>query len=190
LLDSEREPVFILLPKVESPDQVLQVQSLLDGAKKRSRLVPMIESARGMFSVQAIAAACPGVAGLMFGAADYASDVRAQPSSLALQIARCHIAAACAQAGILAIDAPCFALHDPAQLRADLDFAMGNGFEAKAAIHPSHVEAINATFTPSPERLDWARRVIEASEQGAGTVDGRMVDEAIAREARRVIAAA
>jgi (S)-citramalyl-CoA lyase len=190
LLDAEREPYFILVPKVESPEEVLQVQTLLAGAKKKARLIPMIESARGIFSVQSIAGSSPSVAGLMFGAADYASDVRAQPSSLALQLARCHIAAACAHAGVLAIDAPCFALHDPDQLHADLDFASRNGFEAKAAIHPSHVEAINTTFTPSKERVDWAHRVIDAAEKGAGTVDGRMVDEAIAREARRVLAAA
>ena len=95
-----------------------------------------------------------------------------------------------AQAGVFAIDAPCFALHDADRLQADLTFAAANGFEAKAAIHPSHIESINTTFTPSAERVTWAKRVVEAAEKGAGTVDGRMVDEAIAREARRVLAAA
>ncbi|MDN7179713.1 hypothetical protein M0D69_17285 [Caballeronia sp. SEWSISQ10-4 2] len=60
---------------------------------------------------------------------------------------------------------------------------------AKAAIHPSHIQSINATFTPSAERIAWAQRVVDAVREGAGTVDGRMVDEAIAREARRVLAA-
>jgi (S)-citramalyl-CoA lyase len=189
LLDAARAPHFILLPKVESPDQVRYVETLLKNAGKTPSLVPMIESARGMFAVESIAQAATGVAGLMFGAADYASDVRAQPDALALRLARCRIAAACAEAGILAIDAPCFALHDPALLEADLKFAFTNGLDAKAAIHPSHVQAINATFKPSIERLTWARRVLEACEQGAGIVDGRMVDEAIAREARRVVAA-
>ena len=125
----------------------------------------------------------------MFGAADYASDVRAQPDSLALQVARCRVAAACASAGIKAIDAPCFAIHDADLLRADLTFAVANGFHGKAAIHPSHIPVINRAFTPSAERVAWARRVLEANEQGAGIVDGRMVDEAIAREARGVLAA-
>ncbi|MFL9989013.1 HpcH/HpaI aldolase/citrate lyase family protein [Paraburkholderia sediminicola] len=188
LLDARFEPAFILLPKIESPEQVAQVHSLLTGAGKSAHLVPLIESARGRSAVRAIAVACTRVAALMFGAADYASDVRAQPSSLALQFARCEVASACAEAGIAAIDSPCFALHDEAQLALDLDFATGNGFLAKAAIHPSHIAPINAAFTPSPARLDWAHRVVTASEQGAGTVDGQMVDEAIAREARRVIA--
>jgi (S)-citramalyl-CoA lyase len=74
-------------------------------------------------------------------------------------------------------------------LRSDLTFAVANGFHGKAAIHPSHIESINRAFTPSADRIAWAKRVVEASEQGVGIVDGRMVDEAIAREARGVLAA-
>jgi len=190
LLDASRAPDFILLPKIESPEQVVQIAALLDQAGKASALVPMIESARGLAAVESIANAGSRVAALMFGAADYASDVRAQPDSLALQVARCRIAAACASAGVKAIDAPCFAIHDADLLHADLAFAVANGFHGKAAIHPSHIPVINRAFTPSAERVTWARRVLEANEQGAGIVDGRMVDEAIAREARSVLAAA
>jgi (S)-citramalyl-CoA lyase len=190
LLDAKHAPQFVLLPKIESPEQVLQIDTLLTAAGKTTWLVPMIESARGLSVVEPIAQSCSRVAALMFGAADYASDVKAQPEALALQLARCGIAAACAQAGVLAIDTPCFALHDASRLQADLTFAAANGFEAKAAIHPSHIDSINTTFTPSAERVTWAKRVVEAAEKGAGTVDGRMVDEAISREARRVLAAA
>jgi (S)-citramalyl-CoA lyase len=189
VFDAANAPCFILLPKIEAPQQVLHVTELLKGASKPALLVPMIESAKGLAAVDAIAQAGARIAGLMFGAADFASDVAAQPDALALQLARCRIAAACAQAGVLAIDAPCFALRDPERLKVDLDFATANGFAAKAAIHPSHLEAINAALTPSPERVEWARRVIAAGEKGVGIVDGRMVDEAIAREARKVLAA-
>ena len=189
LLDASRMPDFLLLPKIESPDQVAVVASLFDQAGKTSVLVPMIESARGMFAVESIARSSPHVGALMFGAADYASDVRAQPGSLALQVARCSVAAACASAAIKAIDAPCFAIHDADLLQADLTFALANGFHGKAAIHPSHIESINRAFTPSADRVAWAKRVLEANEQGVGIVDGRMVDEAIAREARSVLAA-
>jgi (S)-citramalyl-CoA lyase len=91
---------------------------------------------------------------------------------------------------IKAIDAPCFAIHDAELLQADLAFAVANGFHGKAAIHPSHIPSINRAFTPSADRVAWAKRVLEANEQGAAIVDGRMVDEAIAREARGVLAAA
>jgi (S)-citramalyl-CoA lyase len=190
LLDASRAPDFILLPKIESPEQVAQIAALFDQAGTACALVPMIESARGLAAVESIANAGARVAALMFGAADYASDVRAQPDALALQVARCRLAAACATARIKAIDAPCFAIHDADLLHADLAFAVANGFHGKAAIHPSHIPLINRAFTPSAERIAWAKRVLEANEQGAGIVDGRMVDEAIAREARGVLAAA
>jgi (S)-citramalyl-CoA lyase len=190
LLDAKHAPQFVLLPKIESPEQVLQIDTLLKAASKTTWLVPMIESARGLSVVEPIAQSCSSVAALMFGAADYASDVKAQPDALALRLVRCRIAAACAQAGVLAIDAPCFALHDSDRLQTDLAFAEANGFGAKAAIHPSHIQSINTTLTPSAERIAWAQRVVDAAREGAGTVDGRMVDEAIAREARRVLATA
>jgi (S)-citramalyl-CoA lyase len=190
LLDASRAPDFILLPKIESPEQVVQIATLFDQAGKACALVPMIESARGLAAVESIANAGPRVAALMFGAADYASDVRAHPDALALQVARCRVAAACASASIKAIDAPCFAIHDAELLQADLAFAVANGFHGKAAIHPSHIPSINRAFTPSADRVAWAKRVLEANEQGAAIVDGRMVDEAIAREARGVLAAA
>ncbi|QYD73926.1 CoA ester lyase [Paraburkholderia edwinii] len=217
LLDAARAPHFILLPKIESAAEVTQVGTLLDEARKACKLVPMIESARGLDAAVSIAqASVPSVHGsnvhgssvhgsnvhgssvhgssvhiaaLNFGAADYASDVGAQPASLALQWARCRVASACAQAGVPALDSPCFAIHDAAILQTELDFASTNGFVGKTAIHPSHVAPINAAFTPSAQRVEWAKRVIDACDAGAAVVDGRMVDEAIAREARRVLAA-
>jgi len=192
LLDAARTPHFILLPKIESAAEVTQIGALLDEARKACALVPMIESARGLDAAVSIAqASAPNVhvAALNFGAADYASDVGAQPASLALQWARCRVASACAQAGVPALDSPCFAIHDAAILQTELDFASANGFVGKTAIHPSHVAPINAAFTPSAQRVEWARRVIDACDAGAAVVDGRMVDEAIAREARRVLAA-
>jgi len=162
------------------------ITALFRDVNKSALIVPLIESVKGLRHVDAIAG-CDAVYGMMFGAADYASDARIQPDSFAMQLVRCNVASACAMAAIKAIDAPCFALHDPEVLRSDLRFAQKNGFAAKAAIHPSHIEAINTAFTPSAERIDWARRVIAASEKGVGVVDGRMVDEAIAREAREII---
>lgn len=188
LLDARRTPAFVLLPKVEAPAQIELLDALLEAAQKHCSIVPLIESARGLCAVEAIAASSPRVAALMFGAADYASDVGAQPHSRALEIARCRIAAAAARAVVFAIDAPCFAIHDTGALQAELAFARDNGFHAKATIHPAHIEAIHSAFSPSAERIAWAHRVMAASGQGVGIVDGCMIDEAMAREARRVLA--
>ncbi|KGR97701.1 aldolase/citrate lyase family protein [Burkholderia pseudomallei] len=192
LIDAPRAPDFIVVPKVEAQQRIAHLDALLRDAGRLPRygFVAMIESAAGADAADAIVRACGSIGALMFGAADYASDVAAQPDALALQIARVRLAAACARGRIAAIDAPCFALRDAAALDAELAFAVRNGLRGKAAIHPAHVAPINAAFAPSPQRIAWARRVIGAASQGAAVVDGRMVDEAIAREARDVLAAA
>jgi len=188
LLDAPRMPEYILLPKIESAWQVRQVAALLREAKNKCALVPLIESQRGLAAIDEVLRASPTVVALMFGAADYAADVRAQPNALSLKIARISIASACADVGISAVDAPCFSIHDASQLNTELTFAVENGFKAKASIHPSHIHAINDAFTPSANRISWAKRVIEANKQGVAVIDGQMIDEAIAREAREVLA--
>jgi (S)-citramalyl-CoA lyase len=64
------------------------------------------------------------------------------------------------------------------------------GFGAKAAIHPDQVNAINDAFRPSAEAVAQAERILAENARGVGMVDGQMVDEAVARQARAVLAAA
>ncbi|MEX1147837.1 MAG: HpcH/HpaI aldolase/citrate lyase family protein, partial [Sphingomonadales bacterium] len=60
------------------------------------------------------------------------------------------------------------------------------GFAGKAAIHPSHIAAIRDRFAPSAEDLAEARRILDAAPKGVGVRDGRMVDEAMVKWARRI----
>jgi citrate lyase subunit beta/citryl-CoA lyase len=71
------------------------------------------------------------------------------------------------------------------------------GFGSRWAIHPNQVPVINQAFTPTPEQLEAARRLVERHDrglhQGIGVgVDenGHMVDEAVVRAARRILARA
>jgi (S)-citramalyl-CoA lyase len=123
LAESEFKPDFILLQKIEPPEQVIAVHPLLAKYGKVPALVPMIESAVGLRKAESIALASSSIAALIFGAADFASNVPAQPDSLTSQIARCQVAMACATASIKAIDAPCFALHDATPVQGHLQFS-------------------------------------------------------------------
>jgi (S)-citramalyl-CoA lyase len=64
------------------------------------------------------------------------------------------------------------------------------GFPAKAAIHPAQIDAINAALTPSAEAVERARKILAENVKGVGTVEGQMVDEAVARRARRTLVSA
>jgi (S)-citramalyl-CoA lyase len=163
---------------------------LLTRAGKTARLVGLIESASGLAVVEAIATATPRLHALMFGAADMAADLAAATAWEPLFGARGHLVAACALGGVLAIDAPFFDVHDQAGLKREVAAAVALGFGAKAAIHPAQIGAINAELTPTTEAVEKARAILAENAKGVGMIDGQMIDEAIARKARRTLAAA
>ena len=190
LLGSKAAPDFLVLPKTETAGHLQILDRLLTAVGKDTRLVGLIESARGLAAVDAIATATTRVVGLMLGAADMAADIGAATAWEPLTFARGRLVAACAFAGVTAIDAPYFDVHDGDGLRQEVTRAVALGFQAKAAIHPGQVDAINTALTPTPEAVEKARAILAENAKGVGTVDGQMIDEAVARKARRVLAAA
>lgn len=190
LLQSAAAPDAVILPKVETPAEPRLVDALLAEAGCPAVLVALIESARGLEAVFDIARSTPRLSALMFGAADLAADLGAATAWEPLLHARSRVMAAAAAAAIDAIDAPHFDLHDQLGLEAELRAVVALGFAAKAAIHPRQVAAINAALTPSAQAVEEARQVLIQNRKGVGVVGGQMIDEAVARHARRVLAAA
>jgi (S)-citramalyl-CoA lyase len=126
----------------------------------------------------------------MLGAADLAADLSATTAWKPLSFARGRLIVACALAGVPPIDAPFFNLHDEAGLKQEAASAVALGFTAKAAIHPAQIGAINAALTPSAEAVARARAILVENTKGVGTIDGQMIDEAVARKARRTLTSA
>lgn len=175
-----RLPDFLMVPKVEAP------LHLAAGCP----VIPTVESAAGILAAPAIAR---GQAALMFGAFDFAASIGAAPEWEPLLAARSQVVVAAAAAGIDAIDSPWGDLADLDGLRESCVRARRMGFAGKGAIHPSHLDVINSAFSPTDEELTLARRIVRAAdEQGEGAIrlDGRMVDRAVVRIARRTVAAA
>lgn len=181
---------YLVLPKNEGAGHAVILDRLLTAAGKTTRIVGIIESAQGLAAVEAIAGATPRLVGLMFGAADMAADLGCATTWEPLAAARSRIVAACACAGIAAIDSPFFDIRDPGGCTTEARRAVDYGFTAKAAIHPAQIAPINAALTPSPEAVEQARAILVENEKGVGTINGKMIDEAVARKARRVLAAA
>ncbi len=190
LLQAPANPDFLVLPKTESAGHVVILDRLLSASGKSSRIVALVESARGISRLEEIAGASPRLYGLMLGAADLAADLGSAMAREPLADARSRLVAACALAGVAPVDSPFFEVRDPDGLAADVAAAVAFGFVAKAAIHPTQVGPINAALTPTAAEIDRARRILEANQGGVGVVDGQMIDEAVARKARRVLAAA
>lgn len=181
---------ILVLPKAESPAVVAMAGRLLEERESSAHVVALIESAKGVAAAAEIAVATPRLAGLMFGAADYAADLGQRARDFEGGYARAAIVNAAAIAGLTAIDSPDFEIGDGEALTASCARARNLGFHAKAAIHPVQLAHIIAAFEPEDEELAEARRLLALSDGGASAVDGRMIDTAILRWARRIIGAA
>jgi len=177
----------VMCPKTASADDIAAVRS--HGADKP--VLALVETAAGMAGVAAIAAAA-GVARLVFGSIDFQLDLDIEDDDDALRPYRAQLVLASRVAGLPApIDGVTTAIGDAAALAHDARRARTSGFGGKLCIHPAQVSGVNAAFAPSPEQLDWARRVVaatRASEGAAVAVDGRMVDAPVFARASRLLA--
>lgn len=176
----------LLVPKAEDPAQIAALAALLRNEGSTSRLAALVESAKGVAASAQLAQADPLLSFVMFGAADYAADLGQQVGSFRADFARSMLVNAAASAGIAAIDSPFFAIDRAEDLRVDCASARALGFHGKAAIHPSQIPAIGETFCPTDAEILHARRIIEAAPDGVGVLDGKMIDIAMVRWARRV----
>ncbi|MBJ7290881.1 aldolase/citrate lyase family protein, partial [Williamsia sp.] len=184
-------PDYVVIPKVEAAATVDLVAEILHDAGVVTDLVAMIESARAVTEFTAILreGRTPPAA-VMFGAADMAGDLGAEPGTAVLEQARNSVLHAAAASGVPVVDTPFFDVHDADGLTDSVADAVRSGFAAKAAIHPRQIATIADGFTPSGEEIRWATEVVQVAERGVGTVNGQMIDEAIARRARRILARA
>ena len=183
-------PDFLMLPKVEAPEELRIVARAFAAHPRAPQLVALIESAEGLANAAAIAAE-PGCAALGFGGVDLAADLGCQVAWEPLLPHRGALVAAAARSGRGLVDVPFLALDDEAGLAEETRRVAALGFTAKLAIHPRQVATIQSVLTPTPEQADWARRILAALDQAAGgvcVVDGKMVDLPVARAARRVLA--
>jgi (S)-citramalyl-CoA lyase len=190
LLDASSWPDLLVLPKTETSGHLRILDRLLTLAGTETRLIGIVESAAGLAAVEAISAATPKLVGLMLGAADMAADLGAATAWEPLVFARSRLVAACALHQVTPIDAPFFDIHDEDGLHQETERAIALGFQAKAAIHPSQIATINAALTPTEAAIAKAQAILAVNAKGVGTVNGQMIDEAVARKARRVLAAA
>jgi (S)-citramalyl-CoA lyase len=186
LLQSSCDPDFVVIPKAESAAVAGLVKSLLVQARKAARVVVIYESARAVTHIGALLD--PRVVdAVMLGGDDMSADLGADGQAEVTVYARNVLLTHAAAVAIPVIDSPFFDIGDDVGLEHATRRAVAEGFAGKSAIHPRQIAAINAAFTPGESEIDWARKVIEANRAGVGTVAGLMVDEAVARHARRIL---
>ena len=191
----------LVLPKVESPEEIATVESLVaehEAARGTAvKLLVAIESPKGLLAAPAIAACSSRVVGLMFGAEDFGRELGLPTSregeAQDLLYARSALVVAAASAHVQAVDGVWVDLQDPEGLARFALQSRRLGFSGMSSIHPSQIAPINTAFSPGPEEIDYARKVIEAYEEAAARGDGsvafggQLIDRPIIERARRTL---
>jgi citrate lyase beta subunit len=181
-------PAFIMLPKVESAQEVLSVLHLLSGIQ--IDLIAQLETPHAVFEARSIARSASCVKALMFGGFDYAVAARCKPGYDGWLWARGMIAAAAAEAEIGALDVPSLEIKDSAAVSIETQQVIALGYTGKAAIHPAQVDAIQRAYLPTAAEAAYAEKVLGAMAAANGAaiaVDGKLVDRPIELAAMRII---
>ncbi len=195
-----------ICPKQDSPGDVAAVDRLITSCEVRKGLAPgstpiivMIESASGVLSSREIVAAAARIESVIYAGGedgDMNVSLGATWSSAGpeMMFVRQYTFVAARAANIpCPLDGVYSNVKDLEGFKADTALSKRLGFRGRTVIHPTQIEAANHIYTPSEKEIDYARRVIAAYEEalkrgtGSTTVDGKLVDIAMAKTAQRVL---
>lgn len=194
----------LMIPKSESAEGITAVIEALRGLEQGreekteecTKLLLLVESPAGIAQALAIGRAAPSIEALCFGHADFSLNMgltEADASKGILYHARCTLVIAAKASGVAPIDCVHLAVKDERAFREDAETGLHLGFEGKLCIHPRQVEIANEVYTPRPEQIDYALRVLEAWERtvaegrGVFTLDGKMIDAPLVAVQQRVL---
>jgi len=202
----------IIVPKVNRPEDVAFVDTLLTqieancGLDRMIGLEVQIETAEGVLNCAEIATASPRITALIYGPGDYSASVRMPSTAIGTldewdaaypghryQYVMHHLLVAARAAGVLVIDGPYADFRDPDGCRRSAMLSRAMGYDGKWCIHPNQIAIVNEVFSPTPDEIAWATRVVEAYEaatregRGAIAIDGRMIDAASIRMAQTTL---
>lgn len=184
---------LVLIPKVESPDQVREVADRIAalGPRHDVFLLPILESALGCWRAYDIGVAHPSVVALSIGLEDYTADIGTQRTLKGDESlwARGQVLNGARAAGVQPIDTVFSDVNDMDGLRASVLEAKALGFVGKGCIHPRQITPIHDAFAPTAEEIDKAKRIVlaydDAQSRGLGVVSlgSKMIDAPVVKRA-------
>ena len=191
IIESDTPPPALMLPKVKSPDEIRVHEELLTGSHAGIRFHVIIETNEGLECAHEIARSSGRIDSLLFGGVDMAAELRVEPGWDALLYARSRLVHAAASAGLDLVDVPFLDLDDDQGLADEARKCANLGITGKGAIHPKQIAVLNQTFSPTPEEVDRARRVIaefEGSDSALVVIDNKLIEKPVLRSMYRILA--
>ena len=190
VLATDTPPPALMLPKVQTPDEILWLDNLLTERGHNTRLHVIIETNAGLEAAHDIALASSRIDALFFGGVDMAAELRCINAWEPLLYARSRVVHAAASAGIDVIDVPYLDLNDLDGMKREAILARDLGFSGKGCIHPKQIPLLNEVFTPDKKKVDYAQRVVDAfdkADTGLVVLDGKLIEKPVLREMRRIL---
>jgi citrate lyase subunit beta / citryl-CoA lyase len=198
---ADGRPDAVLVPKISDPHQLQDLAArIVDmGTDPHIRVWAMMETPLAMLNVAAIAAAAldseTRLSGFVMGTNDLAKDTRARivPGRTPMLPWLTNCVAAARAFGLDILDGVYNDLGNAEGFAAECRQARDLGFDGKTLIHPKQIDACNEAFSPAPEEVEAARKIIAAfdlpANQGKGVIqiEGRMVERLHADMARRTV---
>jgi citrate lyase subunit beta/citryl-CoA lyase len=195
----------LILPKVDSAGHIRLLSELaatVEAAKGlrvgHTRFMALVETPAAFARCEEIAAADPRLVAMSLGSEDFAMEIDGEPATDVLAYPKQRMAIAAIAAGVMPMGV-IGSVADFADLegyRAAARLARRFGFQGAACIHPNHVKILNEEFGISPQKAEWARRVVDVYEQAKAQgrasiqLDGKMIDIPIVVRAEKILAAA
>ena len=197
----------VVLPKINNSQEVIEIADKIEtlvskrGFSSRIRIIPSIETAKGVINANSIALAHENVVALVFGVFDYLYDMNIDveyDDGISYDYARSKIPVDAKAAGIEALDGIWQEVNDIDGLIKDATNARKLGYSGKTLIHPSHIIPVHDIFRPTKKQIEWAEKVLAALQdafekgntKGAILLDGKMIDAVHYKQAKSVIKAA
>jgi citrate lyase subunit beta / citryl-CoA lyase len=194
-------PDVILIPKVETADQVLvvarKIAEIKDnyGIARPIWLMPILESALGIEKAYEIATASQEIAALTIGLEDYTADLGVAKTATGTEslFARQRMVNAAHAAGVQPIDSVFGGVGDTEGLRAWSLSSRAMGFEGMGCVHPLQIPIVHQAFAPTPAEIERARNIVaayhEAESKGVGvtTLGSKMIDAPVVQRALKLI---
>ena len=199
----------ILIPKVETKNDVYIIDSLITKTEKENKLINkigiecLIETALAMINIKEIVTSSNRLESLHFGPGDYAASIRSRTTVIGglnpdypgdqWHYALSKLVLTCRAYGLRAIDGAFDDLNDSSSYIASAKRAAAMGLEGKWAIHPSQIDLANEVFSPTKIEVNRSIKILEEINKiskvgkGVAQLDGRMIDAASARMAKNIV---
>jgi citrate lyase subunit beta/citryl-CoA lyase len=195
----------IVIPKVDDEAQIKKISQII-GKKESERnipkghvkILPSVESSLGVVNAFSIAKSDARITALVFGIFDFLHDMKIDNYDNDLLSSyiygRAKVPVDARAAGVESIDSIWQDINDVDGLIRDLKLGKKFGYSGKCIIHPSQIEKVHETFSPTPQDIDWANKVIQSLENaqnskstGAIKLEGKMIDAVHYKQAKRIL---